>query len=196
MLKAIGRKTVNSAQGIVLLAAIGIFAAPADAALLELPIVPHYDRDALPVPPPSTQPRYTQRTDEAQHKSNTNDPEGHRRNTLWDRLALIWEKTTNDPVAFFTFWLAISTVGLWIVTWRSGVRQSREMRAAIKAAENTAVAAQINAEAARKSSEAVLRHGARMSFQAASALSPEMMARLSFATGCAILAGPQPLSAK
>jgi hypothetical protein len=28
----------------------------------------------------------------------------------------IWERTTTDPVAFFTFWLVISTVGLWVAT--------------------------------------------------------------------------------
>jgi hypothetical protein len=37
-----------------------------------------------------------------------------------------WEKTDCDPVAYFTLWLvgftgvlAVSTIGLWIVTWRS-----------------------------------------------------------------------------
>jgi hypothetical protein len=44
----------------------------------------------------------------------------------------IWEKTTTDPVAFFTFVLSISTIGLWIVAWRSGVRQSRDMDAAVR----------------------------------------------------------------
>jgi hypothetical protein len=164
-MNAIGRITVNLAHGILLLAAASILAVPSEGALLALPVVPHHDFDAFALPPPPTSPRYLQSADEAQHKSNTNDQEGHRRTTLRDRLALIWEKTTDDPVAFFTFWLAIftlvlafSTIGLWIVTWRSSVRQSREMRASIKAAEDTAVAAQINAEAARKSSEAVLRH--------------------------------------
>jgi hypothetical protein len=49
-----------------------------------------------------------------------------------------WEKARCDPVAYFTGWLvgftgvlAISTIGLWIVTWRSGVRQSRDMEAAV-----------------------------------------------------------------
>jgi hypothetical protein len=45
-----------------------------------------------------------------------------------------WDWTTDDPVAFFTFVLSVSTIGLWLVTWRSGVRQSREMKASIKAA--------------------------------------------------------------
>jgi hypothetical protein len=36
----------------------------------------------------------------------------------------LWERTTSDPVAFFTLWLviftgvlAVSTIGLWFVTW-------------------------------------------------------------------------------
>src|SRR5215211_5224762 len=28
----------------------------------------------------------------------------------------LWEKTTTDPVAFFTFVLSASTIGLWIAT--------------------------------------------------------------------------------
>jgi hypothetical protein len=40
--------------------------------------------------------------------------------------------------------LSISTIGLWIVTWRSGIRQSREIRASTKAAED-AVAASLDA---------------------------------------------------
>jgi hypothetical protein len=53
-----------------------------------------------------------------------------------------WEKTADDPVAYFTLWLggftgvlALSTIGLWLVTWRSGVRQSKEMRDAIQTAQ-------------------------------------------------------------
>jgi len=46
-----------------------------------------------------------------------------------------WEKVGCDPTAYFTLWLvaftgvlAISTIGLWIVTWRVGSRQSEETR--------------------------------------------------------------------
>jgi hypothetical protein len=38
----------------------------------------------------------------------------------------LWEKTTSDPVAFFTLVLAISTIGLWVATvflYRAGERQ-------------------------------------------------------------------------
>jgi hypothetical protein len=51
----------------------------------------------------------------------------------------LWERTTTDPVAFFTFVLSISTVGLWIVTWQSGKRQSRDMTESIDVAERAFV---------------------------------------------------------
>lgn len=79
----------------------------------------------------------------------------------------IWERTTSDPVAFFTFWLVISTIGLGISTgmlWRAGEKQfrlarrtsaiqSRDMRASIAAAETSAIVAGQAADAARKSNE-------------------------------------------
>jgi len=43
----------------------------------------------------------------------------------------LWEKTTSDPVAFFTLVLAISTIGLWVATvflYRAGERQFRHVR--------------------------------------------------------------------
>jgi hypothetical protein len=40
----------------------------------------------------------------------------------------IWHWTTHDPVAFFTFVLAASTIGLWIVTWLGIRGQSSETR--------------------------------------------------------------------
>jgi hypothetical protein len=39
-----------------------------------------------------------------------------------------WVRTFTDPIAFFTLVLAASTIGLWIVTWRSGVTQGRDTR--------------------------------------------------------------------
>jgi hypothetical protein len=55
-----------------------------------------------------------------------------------------WEKTIDDPVAYFTLWLvgftgvlAVSTIGLWIVTWRASVSQARDMKASIAAAEKS-----------------------------------------------------------
>jgi hypothetical protein len=58
----------------------------------------------------------------------------------------LWERITEDQVAFVTFLLVIvtggltiSTVGLWIVTWRSGIRQSDDMQASIAAAQRSAI---------------------------------------------------------
>jgi len=52
----------------------------------------------------------------------------------------LWERTTTDPVAFFTFWLSISTIGLWVVTWQSGKRQAKDMTDSIDVAERAFVA--------------------------------------------------------
>jgi hypothetical protein len=55
-----------------------------------------------------------------------------------------WEKAGDDPVAYFTLWLvgftgvlAISTIGLWIVTWRASVSQARDMQESILAAKDS-----------------------------------------------------------
>jgi hypothetical protein len=52
-------------------------------------------------------------------------------------LVTIVNRTIDDPVALFTFVLASSTIGLWIVTWRSGARQSDETRQTIVAMEGS-----------------------------------------------------------
>jgi hypothetical protein len=56
-----------------------------------------------------------------------------------------WEKASDDPVAYFTLWLvgftgvlAVSTIGLWIVTWRASASQARGMKASIAASEKSA----------------------------------------------------------
>jgi hypothetical protein len=68
----------------------------------------------------------------------------------------LWERTTSDPVAFFTFWLVVSTIGLGISTvmlWlagekqfrharRTSIIQSRDMRESIAAANRSAAAAE------------------------------------------------------
>src|ERR1700730_18561949 len=56
----------------------------------------------------------------------------------------LWEKTTSDPVALFTFVLAISTIGLWGATvflYRAGERQIAVARTAANAADLSARAA-------------------------------------------------------
>jgi hypothetical protein len=35
--------------------------------------------------------------------------------TFWQRMSIIWRNTTNDAVAFFTFWLAVFSCMLVIV---------------------------------------------------------------------------------
>lgn len=66
-----------------------------------------------------------------------------------------WEKTTNDPTAYFTLWLvvftgvlAVSTIGLWIVTWRGSASQARDMKDSIEVAAKSADAAMLSARAA------------------------------------------------
>jgi hypothetical protein len=49
----------------------------------------------------------------------------HEQKNIFERF---WEWTTDDPVAVYTLVLAISTIGLWIVTWRGIRGQSRETR--------------------------------------------------------------------
>jgi len=57
-----------------------------------------------------------------------------------------WQRATTDPVAFFTLWLtvftavlAISTIGLWVVTWRASVAQARDMDRSIDLSERSLV---------------------------------------------------------
>lgn len=75
---------------------------------------------------------YGPRDDPAAYKCPAKENENHG----------FWEKARCDPVAYFTLWLvgftgvlAVSTIGLWIVTWRSGVRQSRDMKASVAVGE-------------------------------------------------------------
>lgn len=53
----------------------------------------------------------------------------------------LWEKTTSDPIAFFTFVLAVSTIGLWVATvflYRAGERQIAVSHTAADAAKKSA----------------------------------------------------------
>ncbi|MET4368426.1 hypothetical protein ABIA99_001105 [Bradyrhizobium sp. LB12.1] len=75
----------------------------------------------------------------------------------------LWEKTTSDPVAFFTLVLAISTIGFWVATiflYRAGERQfrharrssasqARDMQASITAAQRAAEASMISAQSSK-----------------------------------------------
>lgn len=50
----------------------------------------------------------------------------HESGSKSEECKTLWEKTTSDPVAFFTFVLAVSTIGLWgatIFLYRAGEKQ-------------------------------------------------------------------------
>lgn len=101
--------------------------------------------------PPSDKKEITQST----HGTDADNLKNEGRKSFWGR-------TTDDPVAFFTFWLAIftfvlavSTIGLWTVTWRSGIRQSREMRESIRVSSESSANAERAARAARDSADAL-----------------------------------------
>jgi hypothetical protein len=79
------------------------------------------------------------------HATSNHQPDEHP--TEKENKNGFWEKAGDDPVAYFTLWLvgftgvlALSTIGLWIVTWRAGASQARDMKASIKAAEAAASA--------------------------------------------------------
>jgi len=44
-------------------------------------------------------------------------------------LVRFWDWMTDEAISFFTAVLAVSTIGLWIVTWRGILGQSRDKRA-------------------------------------------------------------------
>ena len=84
--------------------------------------------------------QYTQPPKYSQQSTQHND-ENNRACSKDESNKTFWEKTRCDPISFFTLCLMISTtvlaastIGLWIVTWRSGIRQSKDMQASIKLA--------------------------------------------------------------
>jgi hypothetical protein len=62
----------------------------------------------------------------------------------------IWffRRTIDDPIAFFTLVLAVSTIGLWVVTWQSEGRQYRHTIKTLAIARRSANAALIQSKAA------------------------------------------------
>jgi hypothetical protein len=94
--------------------------------------VPHYERLFTPTAPPViAPPRYTI-SDNTDHSATDKHEQSK---TVWERFVTIVDRTFDDPVAFFTLVLAISTIGLWVVTWRSGVRNSTDMQRSVRVAE-------------------------------------------------------------
>lgn len=91
---------------------------------------------------PSNQPDYAIKQTKSDNNANAAYPEKGCGETFWQR-------TTCDPVALYTLWLAIftfvlsaSTIGLWIETWRGSVKQSRDMRQWIDISERQLTIAQ------------------------------------------------------
>jgi hypothetical protein len=74
------------------------------------------------------------------------DTNRNQKNDKGSESESLWQKITNEPVAFTTLCLtavtgvlAASTVGLWIVTARASARQSKDMRDSIAVAERAFV---------------------------------------------------------
>jgi hypothetical protein len=98
---------------------------------------------------PSDQPQQYQTNqppaNEPQEKAKENDAG----KTFWQRMLIIWRNTTNDAVAFFTFWLAIFSGMLVIVA----VFQVWLLLRAEHVANSAAQAAKDSADAAKRSAE-------------------------------------------
>src|SRR5690242_16803824 len=90
---------------------------------------------------PAAPPGYNKEDTQPRHETDTRDPKGEGGKSFWER-------TTDDPVAFFTLWLAIftavlsaSTIGLWVVSLRAGRQQSADMANVLAVAQAQAKAA-------------------------------------------------------
>jgi hypothetical protein len=92
------------------------------AAQIVLPPVPHYD---LPLPPLSLPLRVSQQRYTENKLLNT---DYNNRDNNIQSVREWFRAIYTEPIALFTSVLAISTIGLWIVTWWSGAGQSRETR--------------------------------------------------------------------
>jgi hypothetical protein len=78
---------------------------------------------------PSAPPRYTEHYKQGETAGDTSNSQSKGHETLWERI-------TDDAVAFVTLCLtvvtgvlAVSTIGLWLVTGRSSARHSQDMEA-------------------------------------------------------------------
>jgi hypothetical protein len=64
-------------------------------------------------------------------------------------------ESADERIADYTFWLdvgtfllAVSTLGLWIITWQSGIKQSRDTAKSLRVTAEASVAAKKSADAA------------------------------------------------
>ena len=109
---------------------------------------------------------YAPRDSERRQCEETATKEGRKT----EECKTLWERTTSDPVAFFTFWLVVFTGGLTVSTvllWRAGERQfqllsetsaaqSRDMQASLNIANRSAHAAEKAAEASNLNAKAAI----------------------------------------
>ena len=78
--------------------------------------------------------------------ANSTGPQQKNCEEWWIRFFI---RTVDDPITFFTLVLAASTVGLWIVTWRSEAIQGRHTLKSLSISRRMAKAAQESADIAR-----------------------------------------------
>jgi hypothetical protein len=116
---------------------------PTAEVLADLTPAPRYEhvRPLSPLTPikPSL---YAAQDESKNGPSDNGNQEQNESKTIREWFIATYHRTTRDPVALFTFVLSVSTIGLWIVTWRSGVRQSREMNAHIAIVQKSMVTAE------------------------------------------------------
>jgi len=106
---------------------------------LALSTVPHHTIDPLPLPKPPAPARRIQDYEQGGAKHNDANRESTNGTSLWERI-------TDDAVAFTTLCLvgvtavlAVSTIGLWIVTAKGSKKQSKDMQRSIRVAERALV---------------------------------------------------------
>jgi hypothetical protein len=94
-----------------------------------LPLLAAYQAAQFAVPPEYAKP-HESGDGATDHKNNKSEPS----KTVWERIAVLPERTIDDPVAFFTAWLvaftgvlAVSTVFLWSATKRTALIAERAM---------------------------------------------------------------------
>jgi hypothetical protein len=101
---------------------------------------------------------------EYQQPDNSRSITSHEENREGKDGKTFWQRTTDDPIAFFTLLLtlftavlAVSTIGLWIVTWRGAKKQAADMQESLRISRDAANATEKAASAALKSANALIK---------------------------------------
>src|SRR5579864_7243969 len=123
--------------GLIAIALLATAVEAAPRATLNLPSVTHYELPPLPPITPVKPPLYTEKQESKDGTANNRNDDENWYKTFWRWFMGTYRRTIADPIAFFTLVLATSTIGLWIATWVSGVRQSRDMQKSIKVSERS-----------------------------------------------------------